>query len=111
VSVIGRTTRPAARRAREAGLSYATIALATDYDCWHVDEEDVSVEAVIAILKQNVGNAQEVIKHVAAFMATADAPKRSPFHDVAATAIMTDRASIPHEQRRALSALYAEYLG
>ncbi|MEZ4267955.1 MAG: S-methyl-5'-thioadenosine phosphorylase [Myxococcota bacterium] len=62
VSVIGMTNLPEARLAREAQLAYATIALATDYDCWHQSEEEVTVAAVVAIMKQNVANAQRVIR-------------------------------------------------
>jgi 5'-methylthioadenosine phosphorylase len=111
VSVIGMTNLPEARLAREAGMSYATIALATDYDCWHESEEDVSVEAVVATLKQNVSRAQAVIKHVAEALAEDGALQKSPYADVAATAIMTDKATMPYEQKRALAALYREYLG
>src|SRR3954469_14133803 len=59
-SVIGMTNMPEAKLAREAELPFATLALSTDYDCWHATEEDVSVEAVIATLKRNVGHAKEV---------------------------------------------------
>lgn len=62
VSVIGMTNLPEARLAREAQMAYATIALATDYDCWHDTEEDVSVEAVLAIVASNVANAQRLLR-------------------------------------------------
>ena len=52
VDVIGMTNLPEAKLAREAEMSYATIALATDYDCWHETEEDVSVEAVVALINK-----------------------------------------------------------
>ena len=51
VDVIGMTNMPEARLAREAEICYATIALATDYDSWHESEEEVSVEAVLTVLK------------------------------------------------------------
>ena len=47
------TNMPEAKLAREAEMSYATIALATDYDCWHEEEEAVSVEAVVALVRRN----------------------------------------------------------
>ncbi|MEE2903985.1 MAG: S-methyl-5'-thioadenosine phosphorylase [Myxococcota bacterium] len=62
VSVIGMTNLPEARLAREAEIAYATIALATDYDCWHEEEEAVSVEAVMAVLKANAAKAKELIR-------------------------------------------------
>ena len=54
VSVVGMTAMPEAKLAREAELPYATLALSTDYDCWHISEEDVSVEAVVGMMKKNV---------------------------------------------------------
>ncbi|MDP6945927.1 MAG: S-methyl-5'-thioadenosine phosphorylase [Myxococcota bacterium] len=64
VSVVGMTNLPEARLAREAQIAYATIALATDYDCWHESEEEVSVEAVLATVRGNVDKAQRVIQRV-----------------------------------------------
>ena len=64
VSVVGMTNLPEARLAREAQIAYATIALATDYDCWHEAEEEVSVEAVLNTVRGNVDKAQKVIKQV-----------------------------------------------
>jgi len=61
VDVIGMTNLPEAKLAREAGLCYASMAMATDYDCWYESEEDVSVEAVIATLNKNVDLARRVI--------------------------------------------------
>ncbi len=111
VSVIGMTNLPEARLVREAGMSYATVALATDYDCWHETEDAVSVEAVLAILKQNVAVAQDVVKNTARRLADSDGPKQSPYHDVAAFALMTRRDAIPVDRRRSARRLFGEYLG
>jgi 5'-methylthioadenosine phosphorylase len=62
VDVIGMTSLPEARLAREAEICYATLALATDYDCWHASEEDVSVDAVLEVLRNNVERAQEILR-------------------------------------------------
>ena len=62
VDVIGMTNIPEAKLAREAELCYATIALVTDYDCWHETEEAVSVGAILSIMKQNVEVAQRVLR-------------------------------------------------
>ena len=59
-SVIGMTNLQEAKLAREAELCFGTIALSTDYDCWHESEEEVTVEAVIAVMNQNVETAQAV---------------------------------------------------
>jgi len=65
VDVIGMTNMPEARLAREAQLCYATLALATDYDCWKDDHDDVSVEAVLEIIQRNVENARKIIREIA----------------------------------------------
>lgn len=62
VSVIGMTNLPEAKLAREAELCYATVALATDYDCWHETEEAVTVEAILATLHQNVALAKRLLR-------------------------------------------------
>jgi 5'-methylthioadenosine phosphorylase len=111
VSVIGMTNLPEARLVREAGMSYATIALATDYDCWHETEEHVSVEAVIAILQQNVRIAQDVIRHVAQALAKPDAPQVSPYVDVTKGAVMTAKGLVPRDTARALASVIGEVLG
>jgi 5'-methylthioadenosine phosphorylase len=62
VSVIGMTNMPEAKLAREAELCYATVALATDYDCWHETEEPVTVEAILSTLRQNVALAKQLLR-------------------------------------------------
>ena len=64
VDVIGMTNMPEAKLAREAEMCYATIALATDYDCWHESEESVTVEAILRIMRHNVLLAKQVIRDV-----------------------------------------------
>lgn len=65
VSVIGMTAMPEAKLAREAELPYATLALATDYDCWHETEEDVTVDAILAVMHSNVEKARRTVKALA----------------------------------------------
>jgi len=62
VSVIGMTNLPEAKLAREAELCYATLALVTDYDCWHETEEAVTLEAILAVLRQNVALAKRLLR-------------------------------------------------
>jgi 5'-methylthioadenosine phosphorylase len=62
VSVIGMTNLPEAKLAREAELCYATVALVTDYDCWHETEEAVTVESILATLRQNVSLAKRLLR-------------------------------------------------
>src|SRR5258708_37599174 len=65
VSVIGMTSMPEAKLAREAELPFATLALATDYDCWHHSQESVTVEAVLAVMRENVDTARKAIAALA----------------------------------------------
>ena len=87
VSVIGMTAMPEAKLAREAELPFSTLALATDYDCWHDAHADVSVDQVVAVLKANVQNAKAAI--VALTKRLPD-PTKSIAHGALKHAIMTD---------------------
>jgi 5'-methylthioadenosine phosphorylase len=100
VSVIGMTAMPEAKLAREAQLPYALLALATDYDCWHATEEDVTVEAVLAVLSQNVAGAQRAIVELA--RALPDAAE-SPASRALETAVVSARENAPPEARARLS--------
>jgi 5'-methylthioadenosine phosphorylase len=91
VSVIGMTNVTEAKLAREAELPFATLALATDYDCWHGEHEDVSVDAVVATMKANVGNARATIKAIAGRLPD---PTKSIAHGAMKYAVMTDPALI-----------------
>lgn len=62
MDVIGMTNMPEAKLAREAELCYATVAMSTDYDCWHVEEEDVNVSSIIEVMHANVQKAQSMLQ-------------------------------------------------
>ena len=105
--VIGMTNLQEAKLAREAEISYATLAMVTDYDCWFEGHDAVTVEQVIAVMHQNSGNAQKVVKAAVRMM-----PKDlsvSPAQTAAKFAIMTDRAMIPAETKQKLDVLYGKY--
>jgi len=105
-SIIGMTAIPEAKLAREAELSYGLLATATDYDCWHATEEDVSVEAVLKVLKANGQMVQKIVKKVAELLPqTSSAPSLS----AAKHAIMTSVEIIPDKLKRDLSPLYGKY--
>ena len=63
--VIGMTNMPEAKLAREAEMCYATVAMVTDYDCWHPDHDDVTVEMIVKTLTDNAGKARALVKAVA----------------------------------------------
>ena len=73
-SVIGMTNMPEAKLAREAELCYATVAMVTDYDCWHPDHDDVTVEAIVRTLRENAARGGSLIAALAAAMADRRAP-------------------------------------
>ncbi len=107
VDVIGMTNMPEARLAREAELCYATLALATDYDCWHESEEDVTIGAVLAIIRRNVENSKRIVREVAVGL-----PGTGECACAAALehAIITDRKRIPAAAKKRLSLLAGRYL-
>ncbi len=106
--VIGMTNLQEAKLAREAELSYATLAMVTDYDCWREGHDDVTVDQVIAVMHQNSANAQKVV--AAAVRLLPSDLSASPAQTAAKFAIMTDRAHIPPATRAKLSPLFGKYL-
>ncbi len=100
VSVIGMTNMPEAKLAREAELPYATLALSTDYDCWHHSEEAVTVEMVIATLTKNVRFAREVAKRLAASLPDVS---KSAAKGALQNVVMTAQDKIPAEARERLA--------
>ncbi|MGI9387134.1 MAG: S-methyl-5'-thioadenosine phosphorylase, partial [Methyloligellaceae bacterium] len=72
--VIGMTNMPEAKLAREAEIGYATVAMVTDYDCWHDDHADVDVAEVIRILKANADTAQKLVLRLASDMSREHLP-------------------------------------
>ncbi|MCB9602789.1 MAG: S-methyl-5'-thioadenosine phosphorylase [Sandaracinus sp.] len=107
VDVIGMTNLPEARLAREAELPYATVALATDYDCWHQTEESVTVEAVMQVMRKNIATAKAILRAVASKLPD---PTKSPASSALAHAIMTSRDRITPEARAKLAPLAGKYL-
>jgi 5'-methylthioadenosine phosphorylase len=107
VDIIGMTNLPEARLAREAEICYGTVALATDYDCWHQDHDDVSVEAVIAIIQQNVATARAIIKTAAR---QAAASRSCRCGEALRHALMTEPGRIPAATRSRLDLLLKKYL-
>jgi 5'-methylthioadenosine phosphorylase len=97
--VIGMTAMPEAKLAREASLAYSTIALVTDYDCWHQDEANVTVEMVVAVLRRNVALARRIIAELASALPTAE---MRPMARALDHAIMTDPSNVRPEIRSSL---------
>lgn len=87
--VIGMTAMPEAKLAREAEISYATLAMVTDYDCWHPEHEAVDVASVIAVMHENIGKARRLVARLAQNFPTEREPCRAGAHKALEHAIMT----------------------
>ena len=105
--VIGMTNVTEARLAREAELCYASLALVTDYDCWREASEDVSVEAILAILGENAAAARRAL---AAAVARVDPARSCGCRDAMRFGIITDREAIPEAAKRRLRPIAGRYL-
>jgi 5'-methylthioadenosine phosphorylase len=105
--VIGMTNLTEAKLAREAEICYSTIAMATDYDCWHQGEDAVTLEAVMTQMAKNSSTAKSMIRAVADLLPS---PRACGCKDAMKNAIVTDRAAITAEARQRLSLLYGKYL-
>jgi 5'-methylthioadenosine phosphorylase len=107
VDVIGMTNIPEAKLAREAEMSYATLAFVTDYDCWHETEATVSVEAIVRILQQNVAMAQTIIGEA---LPQIPVDRGSPYRDALKGAIITQPSAIPPHIKENLAPLIGKYV-
>jgi len=108
VDVIGMTNLQEAKLAREAEICYATMALITDYDVWHETEEDVSVDSVVAILRQNAATARALLR---AAVTMIPAERSCPCAHALRDAIITPREKVPAGVKRELAPIVGKYLG
>lgn len=107
VSVIGMTAMPEAKLAREAELPFALLALATDYDCWHQAEQDVTVEAILKVLGENVARARRAVSELASALPD---PAASAATGALAAALMTARERIEPATLSRLDWLVGKYI-
>ena len=107
-TVVGMTNLPEAKLAREAEIAYATLALVTDYDCWHSEHDSVTVELVIENLQRNAINAQKVIQETVRRLS--ENPPRSDAHEALKYAILTQLDKAPAATKEKLGALLKKYL-
>jgi 5'-methylthioadenosine phosphorylase len=107
MDVIGMTNLQEAKLAREAEMCYATLALVTDYDCWHPDHDSVTVEMIIANLVQNATTAQQAIADAVSRIP----PTRTcPCKDALATALITRPEAVPEQTKRELEPILRKYM-
>ena len=107
MDVIGMTNLQEAKLAREAEICYVTLALVTDYDCWHPDHDSVTVDLIIANLLQNAATAQ---KTIAEAVSRLSGPRRCACKDALATAIITRAELVPDQTKRDLAPIVGKYM-
>ena len=105
--VIGMTNLQEAKLAREAEIAYATMALVTDYDCWHPEHDSVTIEMIIGYLTANVKMAQQVIAKVVERL---DVNHRDQAHHALRSAILTHHDAIPARVKQELAPLIGKYV-
>lgn len=106
--VIGMTNLQEAKLAREAEIAYSTLALVTDYDCWHPDHDSVTVEMIVANLTANAKIAQQVI---AGTVERLDEDQRVAAHSALKNAIITRPEAVPDGLKRDLAPIIGKYVG
>ncbi|NEO14313.1 MULTISPECIES: S-methyl-5'-thioadenosine phosphorylase [unclassified Moorena] len=106
--VIGMTNLPEAKLAREAEIAYATLALVTDYDCWHEDHDHVTVNMILDNLQRNAINAQKVIQETVRRLV--DNPPVSKAHSALKHAIFTPLDQAPEATKEKLELILRKYL-
>ncbi|BAU66888.1 5'-methylthioadenosine phosphorylase [Stanieria sp. NIES-3757] len=107
-TVIGMTNLTEAKLAREAEIAYSTLALVTDYDCWHPDHDSVTVEMVIANLQRNAINAQKVIQATVKIISAN--PPESAAHSALKYSLLTALDKVPQATLQKLELLLKKYL-
>jgi len=105
--IIGMTNLQEAKLALEAEIAYSTMALVTDYDCWHPDHDSVTVEMIIEHLTKNATTAQQVI---AGTVERLDVGQRVPAHSALKTALITHPSVIPGQVKRDLAPIISKYV-
>ena len=107
MDVIGMTNLQEAKLAREAELCYVTVAMVTDYDCWHPHHDSVTVDQIVAVLIKNAENACKVVRQTVAAMPQGRSCKCG---SALAHALLTDRKLIPAATKKRLSLILGKYL-
>ncbi len=106
--VIGMTNLQEAKLAREAEICYATVAMVTDYDCWHEGHDAVTIEQIVAVLHQNADNAARMVK---AAVAAIPAERTCACVNAAQYAVLTQPAAVPAATKEKLKLIIGKYLG
>jgi 5'-methylthioadenosine phosphorylase len=107
MDVVGMTNLQEAKLAREAEICYATLALVTDYDCWHPDHDSVTVDLIVANLMQNAATAQRAIAEA---VSRIDGARTCECATALASALITTRELVPEQTKKDLAPIIGKYL-
>lgn len=107
MDIIGMTNLQEAKLAREAEIAYATLALVTDYDCWHEDHDDVTIDMVVEYLTKNIRNAQLILKDAVKKVEAKETPNQ--FASAMKNAVFTPREHWPEATLKKLEAIIGKY--
>jgi len=106
--VIGMTNLQEAKLAREAEICYATLAMVTDFDCWHEGHDDVTVEGIMEVMRANVAHARHLVARAVPYL---ESLRTCACRNALQYAIMTDPSRIPQSARDRLGLLIGRHLG
>ena len=108
--VIGMTNMPEAKLAREAEIAYATIAMVTDYDCWHPDHDAVTVESIIKVLNTNSLNAKNLLKNIIKNISKCDWDWNDPAYSSLEYALITPEEARPQNAKKKLQNILKRFI-
>ena len=108
--VIGMTNMPEAKLAREAEIRYATLAMVTDYDCWHSKHDEVDVEQIIKTLKKNSNNAKSLVKNIINILPKYINKEKDPAENILDKSIITQKKDWNKKTKKKLDVILKRYL-
>lgn len=107
MDIIGMTNIAEARLAREAEICYTTLAAITDYDCWHQEHKNVTVEMILSNLRKNVKNSKKILRN---FLLKVDTDKKCSCNESLKYAIVTNSKFIPKKTKENLNIIIGKYI-
>ena len=110
IDVIGMTNMPEAKLAREAEIRYATVAMVTDYDCWHSKHDEVDVEQIIKILNKNSSNAKSLVKDIIKVLPKYISKEKDPAENILDKSIITQKRNWNKRAKKKLDVILKRYL-
>ena len=110
IDVIGMTNMPEAKLAREAEIRYATVAMVTDYDCWHSQHDNVDVQQIIKTLNKNSNNAKSLVKNIVSVLPKYISKQKDPAENILDKSIITQEKNWNKKTKKKLNIILKRYL-